>query len=172
MPMPFSPPRMQKLGPFARIILVYATVIVFFSLLIISGYCLIALPRTTAVSRQNPDPEYRLKSTQHGFRNAIKQFQDDTGLLPATLSDLTLPSSKPPQRGVVEGTNKSAVIPVGSYQGPYLNYPENIGSTGLPVNPMKNNNDADYTNVEKHWRYTPSTGSVVSAVSATTCTKN
>jgi len=91
-----------------------------------------------------------LKSTLNQIRNAIDQFKADTGVYPATLTDLT----------VTYSSYAKTKIPLGTFRGPYLSLSGGIGDSHIPINPLKNITDADYGNLESHWRYSPDTGQI------------
>ncbi|MHB0937613.1 MAG: hypothetical protein ACYC6A_14595 [Armatimonadota bacterium] len=95
-----------------------------------------------------------LKGNLQGIRNAIDQFKADTGVYPATLTDLT----------VKTGVQVKAKIKPGSYKGPYLPTANGIDDTGIPVNPLKYPSDPDYQNLTAHWRYDANTGKVYSNI--------
>jgi hypothetical protein len=110
-----------------------------------------------------------LKHNLELLRSAIAQFHTDTGVYPARLEDLVATES--PKTGASD-----AVIPKGSYKGPYLNVRDSyhgsdvdindiIGNSKLPRNWCAAKGDPD---VSHHWTYTPATGTVKSAVPGTT----
>jgi hypothetical protein len=92
--------------------------------------------------------EAALKGDLQQLRNAIEQFQRDTGVYPATLDDLVAPDEK---------SLKTKVKP-GSYKGPYFATVGGIRNHGLPINPF-----ADPVTdpvVAHHWQYNPDSGDV------------
>jgi len=98
--------------------------------------------------------EQTLVQTLNELRMAIKQFHADTGMYPATLTDLTAPEEKAVQ----------AHVPTGTYHGPYISYGMSIDETGVPINPM----NGDLSDMCKHWHYNPATGQIQSAVDGVT----
>jgi type II secretory pathway pseudopilin PulG len=96
-----------------------------------------------------------LRANLQIMRNAIAQFQDDTGRYPLVLTDLTQPDAQ----------HLRTPVKKGSYHGPYLKCEFGINNTGLPLNPftprLGERYDPDPTH---HWRYDPKTGQVRSAV--------
>jgi len=95
-----------------------------------------------------------LMSFLQQIRHAIEQFHTDTGVYPATLTDLS----------AVDKSKVKAKIKPGSYKGPYLAVSGGIGSTGIPVNPFKHPSDADYLNPTAHWKYDAKEGIIHPAV--------
>ncbi len=92
------------------------------------------------------------------LREAIAQFQADTGVWPAQLKDLVAPAGSTPK-----GT------PRGKYKGPYLTPHGCINNTGIPANPYARTPDGEnLPNIADHWLYNPQDGSVISAVNGTT----
>lgn len=140
-------------------------------IVVIAILALIVIPRVMSAGRKAR--ESTLRGNLHQLRNAIGQFQSDTGLWPASLGNLTLAKASAPTSGI-DDANASQTIPSGSYQGPYLNAQGGIGTTGIPVNPFKSPQDSDFTDVTKHWTYggipggvepaIPSSGSTVDGV--------
>jgi prepilin-type processing-associated H-X9-DG protein len=102
--------------------------------------------------------EATVKANLQRIRHAVSEFQDDTGVLPQCLPDLTVKATT----GTKVGTT---TVPAYSYQGPYLSVLDGITGTEIPCNPFAPIDDAT---VEHHWTYTPTTGEVKSAVEGTT----
>jgi general secretion pathway protein G len=119
-------------------------------IVVIAILALIVIPRVMSAGRKAR--ESTLRANLHQLRNALEQFQADTGLYPSELIDLTAAKSDPPVTGVNEDGD-TETIPSGSYQGPYLSVSGGIGTTGIPVNPFKHPSDADYTDETAHWSY-------------------
>ena len=92
--------------------------------------------------------EATLMANLHQLRNALEQFQADTGLYPEKLTDLTLAKANAPTRGV-DDQKKLVDLPAGAYQGPYL-AGGGIGGTGIPMNPFADPNNVDPV---AHWAY-------------------
>lgn len=91
--------------------------------------------------------EATLKADLHQLRNALEQFQADTGLYPEKLIDLTVAQANAPKHGVNEkGELKD--IPAGAYVGPYL-AGGGIGDTGIPMNPFAD----PAAGIDAHWIY-------------------
>ena len=122
--------------------------VMFFFTLVIAAF--IVVPRINAAGRKAK--ESTLKANLHQVRNALEQYQADTGLYPTALLDLTQAKSNAPKIGVNEDGDRES-IPTGSYQGPYLSVSGGIGTTGIPVNPYKHPSDANYADVTAHWSY-------------------
>lgn len=119
-------------------------------IVVIATLALIVIPRVTGAVRKAR--ESTLRANLHRLRTAVIQFNADTGLFPATLSDLTNAKSDPPTNGITEEGDTAAITP-GTYAGPYLNVSGGIGSTGIPVNPFKSPKEADYNDPTAHWTY-------------------
>jgi len=99
--------------------------------------------------------EASLKGNLHELRNALEQFQADTGAYPLALTDLLRDEAHQPTAGVdLEG--KRVTITRGSYKGPYLTTQGGLPSApGIPLNPFVDMNAAqpDPNNVATHWKY-------------------
>ncbi|MHB0938118.1 MAG: hypothetical protein ACYDCO_27085 [Armatimonadota bacterium] len=105
---------------------------------------------TGAMARaQRKAKESTLKANLHQLRNALEQFQADTGLYPEKLTDLTLAKANAPKRGL-DDQKKLVDLPAGAYHGPYLAVAGGIGGTGIPMNPFADPNNAD---PDAHWAY-------------------
>jgi len=111
---------------------------------VIAILALIVVPRLLGAGRKAK--ESALKGNLQQLRNTIEQFQSDTGIYPAALSDLVATAGSDPT-----GT------PADSYKGPYLTPKGGIGGTGLPKNPFSSQTSATVTD---HWLYTAADGSV------------
>jgi len=119
--------------------------------------------------RGNQGLETTLKVNLQMVRNAIEQFQADTGAYPAALTDLVLPLEQAPAAGV-DRDGKAVAIPAGKYAGPYLAPVGGIsGAAGIPVNPLVNPQaaDPDPKNVATHWKYANGTLTVPDAMAET-----
>ena len=125
-------------------------------IVVIAILALIVIPRVMSAGRKAR--ESTLRANLHQLRNALEQFQADTGVYPASISDLTVTTA--PTAGL-----DGAIIPTGSYQGPYLSVSSGIASTGIPANPFVSSSDAAYTTWSTHWTYAD--GVVHPAVPAT-----
>ena len=119
-------------------------------IVVIAILALIVIPRVMSAGRKAR--ESTLKANLHQLRNAIETFQADCGLYPVEMMDLTLLKSAPPANGI-DDENATQIIPLGSYQGPYLSVTGGIGTTGIPTNPFKSPQDADYGDENAHWDY-------------------
>jgi len=86
-------------------------------IVVIAILALIVIPRVMSAGRKAR--ESTLRANLHQLRNALEQFQADTGLYPSDLIDITAAKSDPPTTGVNEDGD-TETIPSGSYQGPYL----------------------------------------------------
>ena len=84
-------------------------------IIVIAVLASIAVPKFSTAWRSGS--ESRLRANLKEYRNAIERFHTDTGLYPATMSDIRRQSS--PATGLdTNGISKS--IPAGSWQGPYM----------------------------------------------------
>jgi len=129
------------------IVLAILGVFLFLSLV---GAAFVVVPRISASGRKAK--ESTLRANLHQLRNALEQYQADTGLFPASLTDLTVAKSNAPTKGIGEyGDTEN--LPAGSYQGPYLSVSGGIGTTGIPVNPYTSTSNMKYTDVIAHWSY-------------------
>lgn len=147
------------------LIIILVVVFGFIALFFVSIMALLVVPRVMSAGRKAR--EATLRANLHQIRNAIAQFQADTEVYPVSLTDLTLAKALAPKKGFNDKTNKLAVVPSGSYQGPYLNSESGLGTTGtngIPINPFKSPQDSDYTDITKHWLYTPLIGNIEPAV--------
>lgn len=100
--------------------------------------------------------ESTLVANLHIIRNALEQFQADTGVYPESLESLV----------ATAGTAKGAdgqLVPAEMFKGPYLG--DETGINGIPRNPFAAVDDDDLTH---HWTYNKTTGAVTSAVEGTT----
>lgn len=86
-----------------------------------------------------------LRANLRMIRNAIAQFQADTGTYPADLDDLVAPTEK----------MLTITVPAGTYKGPYLPPTGGIDGTGIPMNPFT---DPTKPMLTDHWHYDASTG--------------
>lgn len=95
-----------------------------------------------------------LKTNLQLLRNAIEQFQADTGAYPARLADLLLDQEHAPKAGMDAEGNPVKITQ--GYAGPYLPPTGGIaGAPGIPINPCIDLSltDPDPTLVETHWLY-------------------
>jgi general secretion pathway protein G len=86
-------------------------------IIIIAVIASIAVPKFNNCWRASS--ESRLRENLHEYRGAIERFRNDTGLLPASVSDIrkqTAPTTGPNSSGA------SKPIPAGSWQGPYMKF--------------------------------------------------
>lgn len=120
-------------------------------IVVIAILALIVIPRVMSAGRKAR--ESTLRANLHQLRNALEEFQADTGAYPTLLTDLTLAQSAAPTEGVNEAGG-TVTIPTGSYQGPYLSVSGGIpGTDGIPTNPFKHPSDTDYGDATAHWTY-------------------
>jgi len=91
------------------------------------------------------------KGNTHEIRNALEQFQADTGAYPTRLADLV--TSVAATTGI-DLTGKVVPISPGSYNGPYLSTTGGIDGSRIPVNPygppLIGKAGAD---IDAHWEY-------------------
>ena len=124
---------------------------------VIAILALIVIPRVQgAVIKAR---EATLKANLHQLRNAIGQFEADTGVYPVELDDVVEPTNATTAVG-------STTVPENSYKGPYLTRSGGIGGTGLPLNPFGPAGGS--ATVGTHWDYTAADGTVRSEVDGTT----
>jgi hypothetical protein len=117
---------------------------------------LVLIPRLVGVGsprNHSHGPDSHLSMHLQRLRSAIAQFQADTGVWPAQLTDIVAPAGSTPL-----GTKTK------KYQGPYLTPNGGLENTGIPANPF-----VDQTRpIAAHWRYDSKTGVIHSAVAGTT----
>jgi general secretion pathway protein G len=102
-------------------------------IVVIAILALIVIPRVMGAGRKAK--EASLKANLHQLRNAIEQFQADTGCYPKLLTDLVAAEGT----NVTPGTDSAGVdvaIPNGSYKGPYLSGQGGLDNSGIPINPF------------------------------------
>lgn len=119
-------------------------------IVVIAILALVVIPKVMGAGRKAK--EATLKANLHQLRNALEQFQADTGLYPINTTDLVALRSNPPPQGVTEG-GVTQDIPAGTYQGPYLSPQGGINNSGLPVNPFIDPQDPTYADPTSHWNY-------------------
>jgi type II secretion system protein G len=112
---------------------------------VIAILALIVVPRLLGAGRKAK--ESALKGNLQQLRNAIEQFQSDTGVYPLVLADVVAPAE----------ADVTATIPADSYKGPYLTPKGGIGGVGLPKNPFSDPTSAVEAD---HWLYDDADGSV------------
>jgi general secretion pathway protein G len=113
-------------------------------ILVIAALALIVIPRLLGAGRKAK--EGALRGDLHQLRNAIEQFEADTGDHPATLDQLMAAKDTPPS-----GSGGSGLpLDSSAYRGPYLRNPDR----GLPKDAFTGAAD---------WSYTPATGEVHSS---------
>jgi len=95
------------------------------------------------------------------LRNALEQFQADTGVYPVRLDDL----GEPPTKNGIVGATK---IKPGTYKGPYLRAQGGLGKNlATPRNPFYAKSSPVETIApasdppKAHWSYNPKTGKVL-----------
>ena len=91
--------------------------------------------------------EVALRGNLQQMRNAIKQFNDDTGQYPAALDDIV----------AVDESWLTTKVKKGTYKGPYLCPRGGVAGTGVPMNPFSDPADND---TAAHWLYNAKTGKV------------
>jgi len=96
--------------------------------------------------------EATLKGNLHELRNALEQFQADTGAYPQKLTDLIATTA--PAKGV-DLNGKVIKIKPWAYKGPYLTTQGGIDNSGFPRNPFYSGEDtADLKrDLPMHWSY-------------------
>jgi prepilin-type N-terminal cleavage/methylation domain-containing protein len=105
-------------------------------IIIIAVLASIAVPKFTKAWRASS--EARLRENIREYRAAIERFRNDTGLYPATVSDIRAQSK--PATGLTEA-GVSQPIPPGSWQGPYMKF----HSSGSAIFPAYRNPNYTYT---------------------------
>lgn len=121
---------------------------------IIAILALIVIPRIMQAGRKAR--ESTLRSQLRQIRDALQFFEADTGVVPGTLYDLVAPDE----------TSLSAVVPPGTYKGPYLFPQAGINGSGIPLNPFGPTPTGASADVDAHWTY--SGGVLISAVNGIT----
>ena len=122
---------------------------------VIAILALIVVPKLMGAGRKAKEAALRGNLTQ--LRNAVEQFQSDTGEYPADLADLVAAN----QAAVSNGDD----LPSNSYKGPYLTPKGGIGGDGLPLNPFSTATDDTVAN---HWKYTAGEVTVPDAMATDT----
>jgi type II secretion system protein G len=128
-------------------------------IVVIAILSLIVIPKLMGASRKAKDAT--LKANLHIIRQAVEQFQADTGMYPSTLNDLTYAMADEASvmgYAVVEGEGaaQEETVPAGTYKGPYLKASGAvIAGTKVPVNPYIDEGDSTgETAIALHWNYT------------------
>ena len=96
-------------------------------IIIISVLATIAIPKFNNAWRASS--EARLRENIREYRAAIERFYNDTGLYPATVSDIRA-QSKPANGLTKDGVSQP--IPAGTWQGPYMKF-HNSGNAIYPA---------------------------------------
>jgi type II secretion system protein G len=112
---------------------------------VIAILALIVTPRLMGAVRKSR--ESTLKGNLHQLRQAVAQFESDTGVFPATLDDVIQP----------DAATVTATIPPDSYKGPYLRRDGGIAGDGIPKNPFADQQSAVLAD---HWAYDDTDGTV------------
>jgi general secretion pathway protein G len=131
-------------------------------IVVIAILALIVIPRLMGAGRKAK--EASLKGNLQQLRNAISQFQADTGVYPSALTDLVAKADGS-NLGITDTTAKA------SYKGPYLTPSGGVKITGYPGLPRNPFVDATETDVTKHWTYESTGGTVKSAFTGETIDK-
>jgi len=133
---------------FAIAAIVISAAGMFFSIMAILA--LIAIPRVAGAGRKAK--EATLKGNLHEIRNAIEQFQADTGVFPTYLEDIVATSA--PATGVNSNGKRMKIAP-GSYKGPYLTRQGGLDNSGIPMNPFQKVIPSGTLQVDitAHWTY-------------------
>jgi type II secretion system protein G len=103
-------------------------------IVVIAILALIVIPRVMGASRKAK--ESSLRGNLQELRNALEQFQADTGAYPQSLTDLVDTQANAPTTGEDGLGGTSVNIPAGSYKGPYLSPQGGIDNSGIPINPF------------------------------------
>lgn len=112
-------------------------------IVVIAILALIVIPRLLGAGRKAK--EASLKGDLHMLRNAIQQFEADTGGYPSDLDDLQLARASAPTSGVDDAGN-AVSLDATAYQGPYLKTPDGA----IPADPFTGAVDWTYSNGEVH----------------------
>lgn len=121
-------------------------------IVVIAILALIVIPNLMGAGRKAK--EATLRANIQELRNAVANFNADTGVYPAALTDVVAASTATPT-----GT------PAGTYKGPYLTPSAGINGSGLPLNPFVSPTDVT---VGDHWTYDATTGAISSTATGTT----
>jgi len=118
-------------------------------IVVIAILALIVIPRVMGAGRKAK--EATLKGNLHEIRNALEQFQADTGCYPASLTDLV--NTADVTKGIDLSGNNQDITP-GSYKGPYLTTQGGLDGTGIPSNPFQATAPTTIaTDLPLHWKY-------------------
>ncbi|MEI7985772.1 MAG: prepilin-type N-terminal cleavage/methylation domain-containing protein [Armatimonadota bacterium] len=107
-------------------------------IIIIAVLATIAIPKFNKAWRASS--ESGLRENLREYRAAIERFQNDTGLYPASLSDIRAQSK--PANGL-DSSGASKPIPAGTWQGPYMKF----YSSSSSIYPAYRNPSYTYTTV-------------------------
>jgi general secretion pathway protein G len=116
-------------------------------IVVIAILALIVIPRLLGAGRKAK--EASLRGDLHQLRNAVQQFEADTGDYPAALDDLMVAKADAPATG-----GNDIALDTTAYEGPYLHTADNA----IPKDPFTDAAD---------WTYTKETGEVHSAATLT-----
>jgi prepilin-type N-terminal cleavage/methylation domain-containing protein len=105
-------------------------------IIIIAVLATIAVPKFNNAWRASS--EARLRENIKEYRGAIERFRNDTGLYPATVSDIRKQSA--PATGI-DSAGVSKPIPAGTWQGPYMRF----YNSGNAIHPSYRNPSYTYT---------------------------
>lgn len=128
-------------------------------IVVIAILALIVIPRVMGASRKAK--EATLKGNLHEIRNALEQFQADTGGYPTTanLIDIVAPSeAKLQSTNLVDEYGDAVNEVTGTYKGPYLTTQGGIDNTGIPENPFEVPTGTPATDFTNAWNYTAAVG--------------
>lgn len=129
-----APPAATREKTSRGLIVALVVIPVVLMLLLVAGVVAsIVIPQKLA-----PGPgakEGALRATLREVRNAVYQFQTDTGAYPAKLSDIMLPADAAPTSGLDDEANLVEIDP-NAYGGPYLMTPDGA----VPTNPTTGGN--------------------------------
>ncbi len=116
-------------------------------IVVIAILALIVIPRLLGAGRKAK--EASLKGDLHQLRNAVQQFEADTGDYPAALADLMAAKGACPAAG-----GNGVALDTEAYEGPYLH----TADGGIPKDPFTDAVD---------WTYDGTTGEIHSASTLT-----
>ena len=139
-------------------------------IVVIAILALIVIPRVMGASRKAQ--ESSLKGNLQELRNAIEQFQADTGCYPTNLADLVATTQPATAYNPVDGQTEA--MPAGTYKGPYLTPQGGLDGSGIPINPFyPNTSDGNTlaslaTDLPHNWTYTQGNVSVATPASGNT----
>ena len=133
-------------------------------IIVIAILALIVIPKLAGASKKAK--ESTMKANLAMIRNALEQFQSDTGQYPKTLEDLVVDGGA---TSTAKGADDTSVA--ATYKGPYLRQQGGIGNNkGIPKNPFITSDIAEVAGTAAratatdpagaHWIYNKANGKI------------